>query len=155
MKEYDKMICKDEHRRSFFVRLLRNIVEAFAPMDSNPGTIFLRDLRRVSPVDLSHSLWTLTDRPILFDLRNGHELDSFPFTICDSLQVGELDWKALLNSVPSRNVVILYGANPESVAHMTISSLPQGCEVWMLQGGLQEWCEAGLPVDGLQDRQVC
>jgi hypothetical protein len=153
MKEYDKMICKDEVSGSFFSRILRSFVEAFTPMGSD-GTIFLRDLRRISPVDLLHLLRTRTDRPILFDLRNRHELDCFPFTICDSLQVADLDWDALLDSVPSRNTVILYGASDESVAHTTISALPTGCEVWMLRGGLQEWCETGLPVDRLHDQQV-
>ena len=53
------------------------------------------------------------------------------------------------------DVVILYGANSESVAHLTISSLPEGCEAWMLRGGLQEWCETGLPDNGLHDQQAC
>lgn len=153
MKEYDKMICKDEQSQSFFSRFLRNFVEVFSPMDSDPRTIFLRDLRRISPVDLFQSL-PLTHRPILFDLRSRHELDCFPFTICDSLQVADLDWEALLYSVPPRNVVILYGSNDKSVARMTISALPAGCEVWMLRGGLQEWCETGLPVNGLHHQQV-
>ena len=146
------MFCKDTQSQSSFWRFLRGFVEAFTPMDSDPRTICLRDLRRVSPVDVFR---TLTVRPILFDLRSRHELDSFPFTICDSLQVADLDWQALLSSVPSQNVVILYGATDESVAHMTISSLPEGCEVWMLRGGLREWCETGFPVNGLHDQPAC
>jgi hypothetical protein len=148
-KEYHKMICKDEQSRSFFSRFLRDFVEAFNPMGPDPRTIFLRDLRHISPVELSHLLRTRTDRPILFDLRNRGELDCFPFTICDSLQVADLDWEDLLYAVPSQNVVVLFSTNDESVTHMTIPSLPGSCEVWMLRGGLQEWCETGLPVNGL------
>jgi hypothetical protein len=150
-----QMICKDEQTRSFFLRILLNFVEAFNPMGPDPRAIFLRDLRHISPVDLSHLLRTRADKPILFDLRNRHELDCFPFTICDSLQVAELGWEDLLYFVPSQNVVILYGANDESVEHMTIPSLPGDFEVWMLRGGLQEWCETGLPVNGLHDQQAC
>lgn len=149
------MSCEDESSRSsLFVRFLRNFLEAFNLLGSGPGTIFLKNLRRISPVDLFHLLRTQTDRPILFDLRNRHELNCFPFTICDSLQVGELDWETLLNAVPSQNVVILYGADDESAAGMTLSSLPEGCEVWMLRGGLEEWCETGLPANG-HDEHAC
>jgi ABC-type xylose transport system substrate-binding protein len=80
--------------------------------------------------------------------------NSVPFTICDSLQVGELDWEALLYSVPPKNIVILYGSNEDSVAQMTISLVPEGIELWMLRGGLQEWCETGLPVDHLHDQKI-
>lgn len=103
------MICKDEQRGSFFARFLRTIVEAFNPIASQPGTIFLRDLRRISPVRLSHMLRTLTDRPILFDLRNKHELDRFPFAISDVLQMADFALDATLRSVPPQNLVILYG----------------------------------------------
>jgi hypothetical protein len=154
MKEYDQMICKNEQSRFSFLRLLRYFVQAFTPMGWDPGTIFLRDLRHISPVDLFHLLRTRTDRPILFDLRNRHELDCVPFTICDSLQVGDLDWEDLLYSVPPKNIVILYGSNEDSVAQMTISSVPEGSELWMLRGGLQGWCETGLPVDHLHDQKV-
>lgn len=149
------MSCKDESSRSSFLRFLRSFVETFNLIGAAPRTVFLKDLRRISPVDLSHSLRTRTDRPILFDVRNRHELDCFPFTICDALQVGALDWEALLNAVPSQNIVVLYGANGESVADMTIASLPENCEVWMLRGGLEEWCETGLPVNGLHDQHAC
>lgn len=148
------MNCKDEASRSFFSRFFRNFVEAFNPMGSDPGTIFLRDLIHTSPVELSGLLQTRTHRPILFDLRNRHELECFPFTICDALQVGDLDWGALLDSVPSENVVILFGTDNQSVAHLKIFSIPEGCEVWMLRGGLQEWYETGLPLNALHDQQA-
>jgi hypothetical protein len=143
--EHNKIICK--HDRSLFVRIFRKVIEAFTPLGPDPGTILLRDLRHISPVALFHLLPTLSERLILLDLRSRYELDCFPFAICDSLQTADLDWEALLHSVPPRNVVILYGSNDESVAYMTIASLPKGLDVLNLRGGLQEWCETGLPLN--------
>jgi len=37
---------------------------------------------------------------------------------------------------------------------MRIASLPEGLDVRILRGGLQEWCERGLPVNPLLDHQV-
>jgi hypothetical protein len=144
-----KMSWHDKSSRAVLLSFIRNALQAFNPIGVDPETIFLKDLPRISPANLSHLL-RRTDQPILFDLRNRHELDSFPFTICDALQVGDLDWEALLNSVPSQNIVILYGANDESVAEMAISSLPTGCEVWTLRGGL-----SGQPVNDLHHQQAC
>jgi len=45
--EYD-LVFEDEQGRSFIARVFRKIFEAFIPKGSDPGTIFLRDLRRIS-----------------------------------------------------------------------------------------------------------
>jgi len=54
MAENVKMECdlvfEDEQGRSFNARGFRTIFEAFIPKGSDPGTIFLRDLRRASPL---------------------------------------------------------------------------------------------------------
>jgi hypothetical protein len=158
MAENVKMECdlvfEDEQGRSFIARVFRKVFEAFIPKGSDPGTIFLRDLRRISPVDLFYLLPNLIDRLIILDLRSSSQLDDYPFAICDALQAADLDWEALPHSVPPHNVVILYGSNDESVAHMRIASLPEGLDVRILRGGLQEWCERGLPVNPLLDHQV-
>ena len=158
MAENVKMECdlvfEDEQGRSFNARVFRTIFEAFIPKGSDPGTIFLRDLRRISPVNLFYLLPDLIDRLIILDLRSTSQLDDYPFAICDALETADLDWEALLHSVPPHNVVILYGSNDESVAHMRIASLPEGLDVRILRGGLQEWCETGLPVNPLRDHQV-
>ena len=151
--EYD-LVFEDEQGRSFIARVFRKIFEAFIPKGSDPGTIFLRDLRRISPVDLFYLLPNLIDRLIILDLRSSSQLDDYPFAICEALQTADLDWEALLHSVPPHNVVILYGSNDESVAHKRIASLPEGLDVRILRGGLREWCETGLPVNPLHDHQV-
>ena len=149
------LVFEDEQSPSFIPRVFRKIFEAFIPKGSDPGTIFLRDLRHFSPVvDLFYLLPNLIDRLIILDLRSSSQLDDYPFAICEALQTADLDWEALLHSVPPHNVVILYGSNDESVAHKRIASLPEGLDVRILRGGLREWCKTGLPVNPLHDHQV-
>jgi hypothetical protein len=96
MAENVKMECgfvfEDEQGRSFIARVFRKIFEAFIPKGSDPGTIFLRDLRCISPVDLFYLLPNLIDRLIILDLRSTSQLDDYPFAICDALQAADLDW---------------------------------------------------------------
>ena len=105
-------------------------------------------------MDLFYLLPNLIDRLTILDLRSTSQLDDYPLAICKALETADLDWEALLHSVPPHNVVILYISNDESVAHMRIASLPEGLDVRILRGGLQEWRETGLPVNPLRDHQV-
>jgi len=98
--EYD-LVFEDEQGRSFIARVFRKTFEAFIPKGSDPGTIFLRDLRHISPVvDLFYLLPNLIDRLIILDLRSSSQLDDYPFAICEALQTADLDWEALLHLVP-------------------------------------------------------
>ena len=72
------LVFEDEQSPSFIPRVFRKIFEAFIPKGSDPGTIFLRDLRRISPVHRFCLFPNLIDRLIILDLRSSQSAGRLP-----------------------------------------------------------------------------
>jgi len=105
------------------------------------------------------SLASLSDRAgeslILFDLRELHEIERSGYSIPGALLTIHIDLRAMMRWVPRDSTVVLF-AEDTIPQHDSRLRLPaKNLKMFALDGGLQSWCGAGLPLEpvALSDRK--
>jgi hypothetical protein len=107
---------------------------------------------RVDPISAA-ALASLADQNagslILFDLRASHEIEKCSYSIPGALLAIQADFTDLFRWVPRCSTVVLFAADTIP-AHDARLRLPaRKLPVYALEGGLQSWCKAGLPLEPL------
>lgn len=97
------------------------------------------------------SLASLSDEAggklILFDLRDLHEIEKYSYSIPGALLTVNVDLPALVRWIPRKTTVALYAENTIPAHDSRLHLAGKQLEVYALDGGLQSWCKAGLPVE--------
>ncbi|MGH9686852.1 MAG: rhodanese-like domain-containing protein [Candidatus Acidiferrales bacterium] len=95
------------------------------------------------------------DGLILLDLRGAHEIEKHTYSIPGALLTFNVDLAALIRWIPPSSTVVMFAA--ETIAAHDGRLRPSGrrLKVYSLEGGLQAWCQAGLPIEpvALNDRR--
>lgn len=105
------------------------------------------------------ALASLSDRAgesvILFDLRDWHELEKHSFSIPGALLTANVSLAAMARWIPRNSTVVLFAGETilEDDAWRRLRA--RRLKVYALNGGLQSWRRAGLPLEPvtLSDRR--
>lgn len=113
---------------------------------------------RVDPIS-APSLASLSDdaggKLILFDLRDLHEIEKYSYSIPGALLTVNVDVAALVRWMPRKTTVALYASDTIPANDIRLRLPAKQLEAYALEGGLQSWCKAGLPLEPitLSDRR--
>lgn len=105
------------------------------------------------------ALASLSDRAgeslLLFDLRDWHEVEKHSFSIPGALLTANVSLAALARWIPRKSTVVLFATEtiPEFDPPWRLPA--KKLKVYALDGGLQSWRRAGLPLEPvtLSDRR--
>ncbi|MGH9562924.1 MAG: rhodanese-like domain-containing protein [Terracidiphilus sp.] len=113
---------------------------------------------RVELIDAS-SLASLSNHArgnlILLDVRDPHEIEKYSYSIQGALLTMHVDVSGLVQWIPRKSTVVLFAAETIPLNDARLHLPAQGLKVHALDGGLQAWCQAGLPLEPvvLSDRR--
>jgi hypothetical protein len=114
-----------------------------------------KQLNPLSAADLYSQLADLSEKPIIVDIRERREIETFPYIIPGALLSANVSFSAMIPWIPPRSAVVLYASD----------SIPDDCNPprviklasrgYVLDGGLRAWYTAGLPLESVSRYQWC
>ncbi|MGA9885264.1 MAG: hypothetical protein WBQ34_16235 [Candidatus Acidiferrales bacterium] len=92
---------------------------------------------------------------ILLDLRGVHEIEKHTYSIPGALLTFNVDLAALVRWIPPNSTVVVFAAETIAAHDGRLRVSGRKLKVYSLEGGLQAWCESGLPLEpiALNDRR--
>lgn len=109
----------------------------------------------INPTSLACLSDYLGEGLILLDLRGVHEIEKRTYSIPGALLTINVDLAALVRWIPPNSTVVMFAADTIAAHDGRCRVFGRGLKVYSLEGGLQAWCKAGLPVEpvALHDRR--
>ena len=129
------------------------------------GNIFSKVLQVIScgplvlPISAA-SLASLSHRDgenlIFLDLRDWQEIEKHSFSIPGALLTANVSLEALAKWIPRSSTIALFASETIAEDDVRLRLRAKKLKVYVLDGGLQSWRKAGLPLEAvtLSDRQV-
>ncbi|MGH9738123.1 MAG: rhodanese-like domain-containing protein [Candidatus Acidiferrales bacterium] len=105
------------------------------------------------------SLARLSDQPgeglILLDLRGVHEIEKHTYSIPGALLTINVELATLVRWIPPNSTVVMFADETIAAHDGRLRVAGRKLKVYSLEGGLQAWCESGLPIEpvALHDRR--
>lgn len=130
---------------SFFRSFFRTQRDGSPAADLGPaGT------SHINAVQLASLFSCASQKLMVFDLRSLTEIEQYPRTIPGALLTTHVDLCTLVPWIPPETIVVLYATEevPRRFAQLTVS--PGRPKIRLLDGGLQLWCQEGLPVENVK-----
>jgi hypothetical protein len=112
-------------------------------------------LSRLSAADLYSKLGDLLERPIIVDIRECREIETFPFMIPGALLTTNVSLSSMIPWIPPRSTVVVYAFDdiPHNCTLLPVIALaPKG---YVLNGGLRAWHKASLPLESVTGHEWC
>ena len=102
---------------------------------------------QINAVELTSLCRRVSDKLMIFDLRESAEIEEHPYTVPGALLTNNVDFDVLIPWIPPDTVVVLYAAAGMPTGYACVHLLSRELRFYALEGGLRSWREAGLPLE--------
>jgi hypothetical protein len=112
-------------------------------------------LSRLSAADLYSKLADLLEKPIIVDIRECREIETFPYIIPGALLTTNVSLSAMIPWIPPRSTVVVYAFDDIPDNCTPLGAIAHASRGYVLNGGLRAWHRAGLPLESVTKYQWC